>query len=238
MTAACPACRTEYTVTPQDVGRRIACARCGTHLAVDETGLRAEEAGSAAPPAALQGAKTAAGTAALPGKRLTDNLTPLRGKADWPTVLFLAGVGLVLCFVLMPSIAAANVERRTARLGEAMLDHAAYIKKLREKGADPKQVAEAEEAWQARREELQNDVKYAEFARGRGAYWDKYGLLLGYLVLAAGAVGWTRPDQSLVRRVLGAVVLAVQLLLAFQTVTPAGCSPAGRTYNLPATPTP
>ena len=62
------------------------------------------------------------------------------------------------------------------------------------------------------------------YARGRSAYWDRYGLLVGSVAVAAGAVGWTRPGQPAARRAVGGVVLAGQLLLAFQTVTPVGCA--------------
>jgi hypothetical protein len=155
---------------------------------------------------------------------------------DWATYLFTLGAVLVIWFVMMPVIAMANVERRQAILGDQTLDHAAYLKRLRETDADPRQVSGAEEAWQKRREALQDEVKQAEFARARGGYWDHYGLLAGSLVLLVGSIGWMRSGQPLVRRIVGAAIVSGQLLLAFQTITPVGCSPTGRPYNSAAIP--
>jgi hypothetical protein len=157
---------------------------------------------------------------------------------NWPSIAFTVGAVLVIWFVFMPLIGSANAERRTALLTVETLDHAADMKQLRTRNADTKQIADAEEAWQRQREQLQEEVRLAEAARARDLYWERYGLLLGCLTLAVGAIGWTRADQPLTRRIVGAVVLAAQLLLAFQTVTPLGCSPPGRAYNSPANPIP
>lgn len=211
MNTACPTCRTEYAVTAADVGRRVACAKCGTHLLVAQTGLKVEPAAA--------------------GRETTASLPRLRVPEDWPTLTFACGSVLVLLFVLLPLIQSAGVERRTALLTEATLEHAAAVKRLRERNADGKATADAEEAWQRRREQLQDDVKLAEAARARDLYWSRFGLLFASLVLAVGAIGWTRPDQPLTRRTVGAVVLAAMLLLALQTVLPLGCSPPARSYN-------
>jgi hypothetical protein len=209
-------------VTPADVGRRIVCSGCRQALSVNEAGLQLD-------------AEAIIVTEPI---RVSDRLRWFRGPVDWPTLLFAVGVILVSWFVMMPTIGSANVDRRTAALGEQTLEHAAFLKKLRDRNADPKQITEAEEAWKTRREMLQDEVKLAEFSRARGAYWDRYGLLLGYLTVAIGAIGWTRADQPLVRRIVGAVILAGQLLLAFQTVSPVGCSPLPRSYNSAANPGP
>lgn len=216
MSPFCPTCAAVYTLTTADVGRRIACARCGTNLTVTPDGLRADP--SATPPAK-----------SVPRFRL---------PANWPTIAFTTGAVLVIFFVFMPLVGSANADRRTALLSEASVEHAANLKRLRERKADAKQISDAEEEWQRLRDQLQDEAKLAEAARARDLYSDRYGLLLGCVVLAVGAVGWTRADQPLTRRILGAVVLAAQLVLAFQTVTPLGCSPPGRSYNSGANPTP
>ena len=220
MNTACPSCGTEYVVSAKDVGRRIVCSGCRKPLGVTETGIRLEAVPDTTP-------------ASTPGPA-NKFLLP----RDWATLLFAVGAMLVVWFALMPWIASAGVDRRQAILGSETLDHAAYLKRLRDQNADPGQIAGAEETWQKRRETLQAEVKLAEFDRSRGGYWDRYGLLLGYLVLAVGAIGWTRVGQPLVRRIVGAVVVTGQLLLAFQTVTPMGCSQPARPYNSAAIPSP
>src|SRR5205807_1169926 len=131
-----------------DVGRRVACAKCGTHLVVTQTGLRAE-------------------SEPAPGAKPEPRPSRFRIPEEWPTLSFASGTVLVVLFVLLPLIQSAGVERRTALLSEASIEHAASVKRMRERNADPKQIADADEAWQKRRDQLQDEVKLAEASRAR-----------------------------------------------------------------------
>lgn len=228
MNNACPSCGTVYTVTPADVGRRIACAKCATALRVAAAGLEREPAqtpGSA-------GAATPATEPAAPAR--SRQLPPIPTWAttfDPPTLLFSAGILVMLYFAFGPVIAAAKVERRSAQLSEASLDHAVRVRALQEKKADEKLLKDTEDRWAKQRDEYQDAVKYAELGKQQAAYWDRHGMLAGYLLIAAGGVWLLRTEQPLVKRVVAAVVVTVQVILAFQTVTPVGCAPAARAYN-------
>lgn len=232
MNTKCPSCETEYAVTEKDIGRRIACAKCSTHLVVDANGLRETASGLAE---SRSEKKSSVDPITV---RWWESMTALVPVEKVPTLLFGLGVLLVVWFLFMPMIAKDRIDRRNALLQEATYAHNANLRRLRDKNADIQQVTEIEEAWVKKRTELEDDVKRAEFAKGQGAYFDRYGLLLGFLVVAAGAIGWTRANQPLVRRILGAVVLGIELLLAFQTVLPLGCTSAPRAYNSGVVPTP
>jgi predicted Zn finger-like uncharacterized protein len=221
MNTACPSCATVYAVTPSDVGRRIACAKCGTNLRVADAGLEAEPKPDPAP-----------------GMRPPDN--PLLAAArtwakdiDPPTFLFSAGILTVLFFVAMPTIAAAKVDRRLAQSQEAAFEHAVKMRALQEKKESEKAIKDAEEKWAKARTDYEDAVESAKFDRAKGAYFERYGLLLGNLLAAGGAVWLLRTDQPLPKRIVAAVVVTVQVLLAFQTATPVGCGPPARAYNRP-----
>lgn len=221
MNTVCPACSTPYAVTSADIGRRIACAKCGVVLVVDSTGLRPE---TATPPSPSSTPPAVPNLTA----RLLAQIPPL----DRPLLTFGLGTVLVIAFTVLPLIAVGQVERQNAILGEASLDQAAAIRALRERGVEDSQLREAEERWQKRRDEYQDAVRRAEFARARSGYWDRYGLLAGAVVLALGAVGLIRdPERPTALRWVASVILSAQLLLAFQTATPVGCAPPTRSYN-------
>ncbi len=228
MNNACPSCATVYTVTPTDVGRRIACAKCGTALRVGEAGLEPdkpeEKAASSEPANPSTPAKKA-------GRPFSADFQAWTRDIDPPTFLFSSGILVVLFFLFLPLIGAAKIERRSAQLQEATLDHAVRIRSLQEKKESEKAVKDAEEKWSKVRDEYQDSVKYAEYSKAQSLYWERYGLLLGYMLVAGGGVWLLRTEQPLAKRIVAGVVVTVQLLLAFQTITPLGCVPAARAYN-------
>ncbi len=73
------------------------------------------------------------------------------------------------------------------------------------------------ESWEKEKSDLEEDVADAELAQQRGLYWYRYGMLLGALLTAVGAFGYLRPQQFLIRRILGAVVLAALVLIVFNS---------------------
>ncbi len=219
MNTACPSCATVYAVTPADVGRRIACAKCGTNLRVAAGGLEVEPK-----PAAAATTPTTDRPLLLAARTWAKDVDP-------PTFLFSLGLLLVLVFVAMPLIAAAKIDRRLAQSQEAAFEHAVRMRALQERKESEKAIKDAEEKWAKARVEYEDAVEYAKFDRAKGAYFERYGLLLGNLLAAGGAVWLLRTDQPLPKRIVAGVVVTVQMLLAFQTVTPVGCGSAARAYN-------
>lgn len=225
MNSACPTCGTEYAVTPADVGRKIGCAKCGTALTVADSGLI---------------------PAPVPAPKAPQPLVPPRIAAWWrtadkATLAFAVGSLLVVYFLFVPQIESAKVDYRTARLAELGADHAAAVRTMTEQKADAQKIKDAEDKWTKRREELQDEVKSAGFSRDKAKYWDRYGLLLGYLLLAGASVAILRGEQPLVMRIVAAVVLTAQLL-GLAALAPSGCTPSAKAYNLaeraPAIPEP
>lgn len=223
MNNACPTCATVYTVTPTDVGRRIACAKCGTNLRVAEGGLEVEP-------------KSDAIATPTPAPKAADNLllvaaTKWAKDIDPPTFLFTSGILIVLFFVAMPFIAVAKVERRLVQSQEAAFDHTVRMRALQEKKESEKAIKDAEDKWAKVRVDYEDAIEYAKFDKSKGAYFERYGLLFGYLLLAGGGIWLLRTEQPLAKRIVAGVVVTVQILLAFQTVTPLGCGSAARAYN-------
>jgi predicted Zn finger-like uncharacterized protein len=231
----CPECGTVYAVTPKDVGRRIVCKKCGSVLVIDDDGFRLES-GEPTPQKKKKDAepspviresedqeKPEVETEPLPKKAKTPsmNVAALRGFynrfIDIPTILFGIGAFFVLIHLFMPFVAKAKVERRQGLLQEEQFDHEAALKKLKEKPGNEEKIKTAEENWAKRRDDLNADIKYAEFAGMRSGYLDRYGMLFGFVVLMIGSLGMMRSESGLVKRIFGAFVLGVQMLLVFSS---------------------
>jgi predicted Zn finger-like uncharacterized protein len=214
MNNTCPECGTVYAVAPKDVGRRIACTKCGAVLAIGEGGFEKEK----------EADTSTVVERPLPRKpRFTPEFRErLRAMLDWPTAVFGLGAFLVLSMMFMPLVGKAKVERRTGLLQEEQFDHEAEIRKLREKPGNETKIVEAEEAWKKRRESLEAEIKHAEFANSRSGYTDRYGLLLGFILMMVGSLRLMRTGEGLVKRIFGAVVLGAQMLLVFNSLL-GGC---------------
>ena len=222
MRNACPTCETVYAVTPKDVGRRIVCKKCGAALVIDDDGFRVET--PPRPPEPMPAREDRPRATRPPREPL---MAPLWARVkpymDPPTVAFAAGVFLVLVALFMPLIGKAKVERRQAAITEERLYTDDLVKQLRAgKAANEERIKKVEEDWQKRRETLELDVKYAEVGNQMSTYWDRYWLLVGFLLLGFGAIGFMRDTQPLIRRIVGAVVVTAQMLLVFATMI-AGC---------------
>lgn len=206
MRNTCPSCHVEYVVTPADVGRRIRCKQCQTTLVVAPDGLELEP-------------QPVAGQEKPPLTQRVGDLGDLRRRvdriADGPTLLFGLGAVLVIFFLFMPLIGKAKIDRRIAELNQRTADHAAEMKALRAKPGNEQKVQEHEDQWQKRQDELQDAVKQAEYANAESTYLDRYGLMLGFLLVAAGALGFLQHGPTATKRIVGAVVIAAQMLLAF-----------------------
>jgi hypothetical protein len=239
MNNACPqsGCDAIYNLTAQHVGKQFACRKCGTLLFVETEGLRAVDphaphlpeasppaAGRpAAPPGSPVGANdiplvprrpaqpSAFGLALRSfGRRLTDDLS------SW---LFGAGAFLVVVFLFFPLIDVAKTKRMDATIKQGADQETRAAEEFRKKTnptADEKKARQAvADAWDKMRREMEADLQDQTFSTDRSRYWYAWGMMLGFLCLSAAAIGYLRPQQTLVRRIVGAVVLCGQLLLIF-----------------------
>jgi hypothetical protein len=210
MNNLCPGCETAYSVQPQHVGRRITCKKCGAGLVVEADGLHmtspptppapSDENPVVAvepPPPALEPAPR------LVRPRASFNLSAaLKQFFDGyremiSTLLFAMGTLLVILFVFLPVIDQAKVARAQARTR----DEAAAAPDKPAIGKGPEQA--------------QKEVRDAENAAVLARYWYDWGMLAGFLLLAGGSLGYLGSPNSQIKRVLGCIILAGQLLLVF-----------------------
>ena len=229
----CPSCNTVYAVTLQDVGKRIICKQCNAALVIAEDGFRVD---LSVPVSKTKPTRDDDEDAPKKSKREPDAERPNKPAGqelamakdfytkyvDIPTILFGIGAFFILTFLFFPMIGKAKHERRIGGLAEEKLDTEVEIRKLREKPGNEEKIKKIEEEWTKRLPVLEADVKYAEISNQRAGYFDRYGLLFGFVVLMVGSLGMVRADAHLVKRIFGAAVLGLQMLLVLSSLI-GGC---------------
>jgi hypothetical protein len=216
-----PGCGAVYQISTQHVGKRLACKKCAAPLVVTDYGLQLE--GGAAP-AAMPGEFPTAGDGAplvTTSRRGPGAWTKFRAwmsaVADPPTWLFGAGAFLVIVYLFFPLIDQANVRSREALIiagdvRQTRLDMELEKKKEKASDDDREKRKKDKEAWEKQKNTLEEAVEAAEIGQRRAIWWYRWGTLLGFLLLAFGSLGYLKPNQPLIRRILGCVVLSAILL--------------------------
>lgn len=144
----------------------------------------------------------------------TDRMGLVRKYVDLPTGVFAVGVVLVLWFLFMPLVGAAKLKWYTARIEDEQLAHDTELKKLKEKGP-AENVTKKEDEWRKRKEKLDTDVQWVQINNKQGEYWDRYGMLGGFVLTALGAIGLLMTHQPTVKKIVGAVVVCAMMILVF-----------------------
>jgi len=239
----CPSCQTVYAVTPQDVGKRIICKQCGAALVITEEGFRLDL--SVPAPSVARGDRPKSNredesddAEAEPRKKRKRDAEPAAPKVpgrelemakefylkyvDIPTILFGIGAFFILTFLFFPMIGKAKHERRIGAIAEEKLEMEQEIRKLREKSGNEEKIKKLEEDWTKRLPVLEGEAKAAEISNQRSGYFDRYGMLFGFVLLMIGSLGMVRADAHLVKRIFGASVLGLQMLLVFSNLL-GGC---------------
>jgi predicted Zn finger-like uncharacterized protein len=218
MNGACPTCGAVYGVEPKDVGRRIRCKKCETALKVEPTGLVADDE----PEPASARAPRARGPSAL------------ERVGGVPTALFGFGVFLVVTFTAMPLIGAAGSDRAAALVEKLEFEKEVKLKALVPKGKRESDLSDAEKAkytddkkkleedYEKRIEEAKNDARATKIANRRDVWYERYGLMFGFLFVAFGCIAYLRSEPALVLRIVAAVVLSVMMIVMFLTF--GGCT--------------
>ena len=240
----CPSCQTVYAVTPQDVGKRIICKQCGAALVIGDEGFRLDLSVTAPQAAKDRRAKSNAdlddsddGEGAsdkkrnrgaepaapkVPGRELEMAKEFYSKHVDIPTILFGIGAFFILTFLFFPMIGKAKHERRIGAMADEKLEMELDIRRLREKSGNEEKIKKLEEDWTKRLPVLEAEAKSAEISNQRAGYFDKYGMLFGFVLLMVGSLGMIRADAHLVKRIFGASVLGLQMLLVFANLL-GGC---------------
>jgi len=243
MRTDCPSCNTVYAVTPQDVGKRIICKQCNSALVIAEDGFRLDlsvpaaapksrtmskrevdddDDGDIDPPKKSKSSDESVGTKKSTGREIDMAKEFYWKYVDVPTILFGIGAFFILTFLFFPLIGKAKHERRVGALAEEKLDMEVDIRKLREKPGNEEKIKKIEEEWAKRLPVLEADIRYADISNQRAGYFDRYGMLFGFVILMVGSLGMVRGDTHLVKRIFGAAVLGLQMLLVFSNLL-GGC---------------
>lgn len=244
MNNACPSCGAVYAVTSRDIGRKLKCKKCSTALVVTDAGLVVDAPG-AAPVVATEAddfdtgdeggaVRKKAKRYGAGGAGMGELIEKIGGI---PTLLFGFGLFLVVVFYFMPRVSDASVDRAKGRIDRLNLE---VTQKLRKEMKDPEEVEkmtpeaqqeyfknldkrkkELAKEYKPKRDEAEDDVEYAKIDQKRSVWWDRYGLMFGFLFLAFGCVGYIRGEQHLVVKIVGAAILVAMMLIVFSSM--GGC---------------
>lgn len=222
MNKLCPGCNTAYNVGPPDVGREFSCFKCNAALVVRKDGIQLANAPAA--PAAANPAVSATEDASDSPR---GGASPWRGAigrfADVPTWLFGIGAFLVILFLFFPLINKAKIARAEAAIKAGQLHDDRMERELKQKLQDKKDVGitdeelrrKAREAWTKQKERMQSDLDELSVEVQQSDYGYTWGMMLGFLFLAAAALGYLSPTQPPIRRVVGSIVILAEVLLIF-----------------------
>jgi hypothetical protein len=213
MNNVCPTCGTAYSVTRNDMGRRIACKKCRTPLMVTEKGLQIDD------PDLGDGDSTMGlPSKAIEGDKSIPRIPIASPRLPFSTYLFAGGTCLVIVFLFLPLIDQAKVASRNAAIEEGELTLSEDL----EREKDPVLKKRFEDDWAKEKKRLERKVRYAKLNVDSGVLFNRYGMMIGFLLLAFGSIGYLSPNQSSIRRIVGAIVLVAMLILIFIVFVIAG----------------
>jgi hypothetical protein len=234
-------------VTSRDVGRRIKCKKCSSPLVVTDAGLEMEEAaGARADVDAADDDTEAAPTRPPPrgrrsiggGLNLKETVQKIGGT---PTILFGVGVFLVIVFTFMPRIGEAAITRASMAERKLQLEMDRELKRVapKDKDGNPKAPEEADlkkakeitDRYQKQIDEARADAQNEEVSNTRAVWFERYGLMFGFLFVAFGCIGYLRTEQPLVVKIVAGVILGFMMIIVFLMV--AGCGESSRPPIVP-----
>jgi predicted Zn finger-like uncharacterized protein len=230
----CPTCGAVYNVAAKDIGRRIKCKKCGTSLEVRDSGLEIEDPNAPAPaPKPVDDLDDAADTPRKKRDRrpafAIDPLQLLNKIGGIPTILFAFGLFIVLFTGFQDSIGRAKILRRQAAIDEAQAEingaQRKYDEKKEHTDSETKELQNTREAIEKRKKNYEEDKTISELANKRSHYIDQYYLMLGFMLIAFGCVGYLLADYGLVLRIVAAVILLFMVMGFFKLAVGAGGGP-------------
>jgi hypothetical protein len=217
----CPqrGCSGTFNLNFENRNTVITCNKCGAVLRFDGDTLEVVR-GNSAPPPSDSPSTPRSETSSL--SRLGNHDTPGGLIA---TVLFGLGAVTVIVFLFMPLIDHAQIVRAKAPidLGERRLNRKERhfsgdpLERMLERKADPEENRHKveREAWDKQRREMEEQVDQEVAANQRAQPLYVLGMLAGSLMLAVGSIAFLSPRQSTTRRIVGAIVITVEVLLIF-----------------------
>ncbi len=238
MNNTCPSCGAIYNVASKDIGRRIKCKKCSAALIVTEAGLEEEGAAAAAPAPRSSPAPAPDDYEEEPPverKKKRDRpagpgfnpLALLEKVGGLPTILFASGVFFVIVFTSFPVIGAAATRRDKAKEDQLKLEQATKIKNLFPKGKKVSdltsdELKRIEDDTKKINDEYEKQITDATLSAERtkignirDEWFEMYGLMFGFILVAFGCIGYLRTEQPLTLRIVAAVILGAMMLIMF-----------------------
>jgi predicted Zn finger-like uncharacterized protein len=238
MNSACPTCGAVYAVTTRDVGRKLRCKKCSTALAVTDAGLVVDTPSASAPPVPaavvddFDAGDEVVSTKGKKGKKYSGPSGPGLGErlakvGGVPTILFGVGAFLVIVYLFMPIIGQAAIQRAEAGREKLEQERDAKIKKLIPKGKTREELtgdeltkfqeesAKITKEYATQISEAEDDARAERTSNKRAVWFERYGMMFGFLLVMVGSLLYMMPDQPPVKRIVGAVVITAQMVLVF-----------------------
>jgi hypothetical protein len=146
------------------------------------------------------------------------------------TILFGMGTVLIIVFVFLPLLDSAYVSRQKTLLWAVespvqRLQQELTVKfpggKPVEQGAKENQeklvnsLKAAQSQYEKEKQALDESLERAQIHAALAGFWYRWGMLVGYVLLAIGSIGYLHPRQPTTRRVVGAVIICAQVILIF-----------------------
>jgi DNA-directed RNA polymerase subunit M/transcription elongation factor TFIIS len=247
----CPACGAIYNVASKDIGRRLKCKKCNAALTVTDRGLEEDKGTGPAPPVESNPDRDRdrddhddsaddEEPVKKKKKRRDDydrgpRINPLELVGGIPTIIFAAGVFLVIVFTAFPIIGQAGSARANAYTQKLQNEQKQEILDLKPRNkkesewtdAEKKRIEEETPKIEARYarliEQAALDADRIRIANTREVWFEMYGLMFGFVLVAFGCIGYLRTDQHLVLKIVAGTILAFIMLIMFLKF--GGCTP-------------
>src|SRR5581483_814328 len=137
------------------------------------------------------------------------------------------GAFLVIVFMFMPIIGQAAILRADAGKQKLEQERDDKIKRLLPKGkrvpdltTDEKKKFDEDsdkirKDYEKQIETAEDDARAERTSNQRAVWFERYGMMFGFLFVMVGSIMYMMPDQPQIKRVVGAIILTAQLVLVF-----------------------
>jgi predicted Zn finger-like uncharacterized protein len=142
-----------------------------------------------------------------------------------PTIVMGFGAFLVIVFLFMPIIGQAAIQRAEALKSKLEQEQGAKVKKLTPVGKkditpdDLKKIQDDTEKirkdYEKQISDAEDDARAERTSNQRAVWFERYGMMFGFLFVMVAALMYMMPDQPPIKRVVGAIILTAQLVLVF-----------------------
>jgi len=149
-------------------------------------------------------------------------LNKLKGVADVATWLYGIGLFFTIYGYFSSQMDEGTVKSRRGALEYKSADFQAYVRSvtIRTDGKTPsademKKLGEKQKEWESSTyPELIDDVTFASASQKKAAWWNVVIQMFGFFLLAFGSVGFLKPEEPQLKRILGGGTILIILLQA------------------------